>query len=216
LQLYQEYKELSMTKNKILGVILAGGLSRRMGGKNKFFKKINNITILDRIISKSAKQVDKLIINANISKNKFSKYKVIIVKDIIDGYMGPLAGILTGLNWAKKKKYEWIATYACDAPFFPDNLVKQFLCIAKKEKVDIVIAKSNGRKHPVFGLWSIKLLNSLERYLLNEKNKKIVFWVKKNRYKVLNFPYKKIDPFFNINNPDDLIIAKKIFHEMSL
>ena len=98
----------------------------------------------------------------------------------------------------------------------PDDLVKQFLCIAKKEKVDIVIAKSNGRKHPVFGLWSIKLLNSLERYLLNEKNRKIDFWVKKNRYKVLNFPYETIDPFFNINNPDDLIIARKIFHEMFL
>ena len=79
-----------------------------MGGKNKFFKKINNITILDRIIYKSTKQVDKLIINANISKNKFSKYKIIIVKDIVDGYMGPLAGILTGLNWAKKKKFGWM------------------------------------------------------------------------------------------------------------
>ena len=122
---------------------------------------------------------------------------------------------LNQVQLQKKKKFGWIVTYACDAPFFPDDLVKQFLCIAKKEKVDIVIAKSNRRKHPVFGLWSIKLLNSLEKYLLKEKNKKIDIWVKKNKYKVLNFPYKKIDPFFNINTFNDLEIAKDYFSKIT-
>ena len=125
--------------------------------------------------------------------------------------MGPLAGILTGLNWAKKKKFGWIVTYACDAPFFPKDLTKKLLSHAIKRKKDIVIAKSGGRNHPVFGIWSTSLTKSLKTALKKKKIRKMDVWIEEHNFSVVNFVYDKIDPFFNINDQKDLKRANKIY-----
>ena len=197
--------------NQLLGVILAGGLSRRMKGGNKSFKRINDKSLIEYVVLNALEQVPKLIINANTNKAKFKKFKLDVVKDTIRGFKGPLAGILSAMDYGKKRNFKWLVTFPCDAPFFPFNLVNKLLERAKKQKCKIVIAKSNKRIHPVFGIWSISLKNSLSNVLIKEDEKKIDLFISRHNYSVVNFPYKKIDPFFNINEPRDLIKAKKIF-----
>jgi len=203
---------MTINKDKILGVILAGGLSRRMKGENKFFKKINGNTLIQFVINNALRQVSNLVINANIDKSKFNKFKLDVVKDSIKGFKGPLAGILSAINYGKKKNFKWIVTLPCDAPFFPFNLVSKLLERTKKNKYKIVIAKSNKRIHPVFGIWNVSLKDSLTKTLINENERKIDLFIKKHSYSVVNFNYKRIDPFFNINNYDDLKKANKFLN----
>ena len=194
---------------KVLGVILAGGLSKRMKGENKFFKKINNKTIIEHIILKASQQVTKLIINANINKSKFKKFDLDIIKDSVKGFKGPLAGILSAMQYGKKNNFKWLVTLPCDAPFFPFDLVNKLLKNAEKKKCKIVIVKSNNRTHPVIGIWSISLKKSLSNTLVKENIKKIDLFIKKHNFSIVNFSYDKIDPFFNINSYRDLDKAKK-------
>ena len=211
--LFQACKELFMIQNKekVLGVILAGGLSRRMKYQNKFLKKIKGRTMISIIISKALKQVDNLIINTNIDEKEIEKFKLPIIKDTLTGYQGPLAGILTAMEYAVKNKFKWVFTFPCDAPFFPDNLVEKILNIAKEKKSNIVIASSRGRVHPVFGIWSIGLKGSLKNSLIKYEIKKMDIWIKKNNFSVVNFSNNQIDPFFNINDSHDLEKANKIY-----
>ena len=193
----------------VAGIILAGGESRRMNFKDKSFKKINKITILDLVIERSLKQVDKLAINSNnIDPNK--DYKgLTVLKDTIQGSLGPLVGVLTGFEWMKSinKNYKWLATFPVDSPFFPIDLVDTFFLNLKDE--NIIVAKSNKRIHPVFALWNIDLMESL-RKSIDENTRKIDDFTKKNKIKVVNFRIIDYDPFFNINNKDDLLKANKI------
>ena len=198
---------------KITGYILAGGKSSRMGGGIKCFKIFNNKTILDRIITRGEKQVSNLAINSNIQNFKFKKYVLPIFRDSIKGYLGPLAGIHACLNWNKKNfaNRKWIITFAGDTPFFPENLVKKLYHEASQDKNNkIILAKSNERIHPVFGIWHSSLENDLALSIKKEKIRKIDQWIKRHKYKIINFSNKKFDPFFNINTPSDLIKAKKI------
>ena len=197
--------------NHLLGVILAGGLSRRMNNQNKFIKKIDGKTIISLIIAKALKQVNELVINSNVDEKEIKKFNLPIIKDILTGHFGPLVGILSGMEYASKKKFKWLFSFPCDAPFFPSNLVEKILDKAEKKKLDIVIAKSNGRTHPVFGLWSVNLKNSLKNALINNKIRKMDIWIEKNNFSVLNFNHNTIDPFFNINNFEDLEKANELY-----
>ena len=208
-----------MIKSKLLGVVLAGGFSRRMEGWNKFLKKIDNIPIIDLVIKKVTNQVDELIINANENKNSYlEKFNVPIVPDIIKGFKGPLVGILSGMIWAKKQKrnFNYLATFPCDAPFFPENLVKNLIDETKKNNFDIVIPKYKDQNHPVFGIWSVDLIDSLKKYLLDEDLKKIDTWIFRNKFKILNFKNLKYDPFFNINTVQELSKANSISSEFDI
>ena len=193
----------------VAGIILAGGESRRMNFKDKSFKKINKITILDLVIERTLKQVDKLAINSNnIDPN--TDYKGLpVLKDTIQGNLGPLVGVLTGFEWIKSinKNYKWLATFPVDSPFFPIDLVDTFFLNLKDE--NIIVAKSNKRIHPVFALWNIDLMESL-RKSIDKNTRKIDDFTKKNKIKVVNFRIIDYDPFFNINNKDDLLKANKI------
>ena len=195
--------------NNLLGVILAGGLSRRMNKKNKFLKKFDKKTLIEIIIDRATRQLRDIIINANINKSYFRKIKLEVIKDSIGGFKGPLAGILAGMEYGKKKNYKWLITFPCDAPFFPLNLVKKFLEKLKNSKYKIVIAKSNNRTHPVFGIWSISLKDSLIDAIKKDNIRKIDLFIKQHNHAVLNFKYTKIDPFFNINDLSDLKKAKE-------
>ena len=200
-----------INKEEVLGLILAGGLSRRMNKENKFLKNIGNKTILNEIVLKSLNQVNQLVINANIEKKEIKEFNIPVIKDTIKGNLGPLAGILSGMEYAEKKKFKWLFTFPCDAPFFPENLVEKLLIQVSKQGSEIVIPKSNGRLHPVFGIWSVSLKKSLENSIKKEKIRKIDLWIQKHNFSYVNFQSTNFDPFFNINDLNDLEKAKKIF-----
>ena len=190
-------------------MILAGGKSRRMNFNDKSLQKINKYSLIDRVIVRAKKQVDYLLINSNSDhiKNNYNEY--IVIKDTIKGNLGPLAGVLSGLEWIKKKDGEinWMITFPVDSPFFPTNLVDVFLRHINEEQ--IIVAESNSRIHPVFAMWNKNLIPYLKE-TLNNRNLKIDEFTKNFKMKVVKFPIIDYDPFFNINNQDDLIKAKKI------
>ena len=201
---------MTIKKKKILILLLAGGLSRRFGGGIKTFAKINGITIFEKIIDGLKKQGVNIIINANSNHKIFSNSKLPIIADIKKNFQGPLAGIYTSMVWVKEKKLdiEWILSVPSDTPFLPNNLLDVFVSKINKAK-KILIARSNNKIHPVIGIWNINLLKNLEQELKSD-NRKIMEWVYKNKYDIVDFPVKFYDPFFNINNKEDIIEAEQI------
>jgi molybdopterin-guanine dinucleotide biosynthesis protein A len=200
-----------MNEHNILGVILAGGKSKRMG-KNKLFLKLDNIPLIDHTIQKVKKSFKELIIITNQENEFFTKNNLTTVKDCIDGQLGPLVGILTAMKWAKEKypSCAWIATFPCDTPFFPEAVIFQFIEESKKKESLILCASTHDRKHNIFGLWSLDLYDKLYNDLVNNKIRKVQDWTKANNIKNLEFHFKDYDPFFNVNTLEDLEFAKKL------
>jgi len=201
-----------VNKENILGVILAGGQSRRMGNKNKLLATINNKSLLEITSNLVKNQLNRVIINSNIQVDSNNKLNFEIVPDEIDGYLGPLSGIFSAMKWAKKNfpDCQWIASFPVDSIFFPDNFIDVMISKIKKE-TQIVCAKSNGRIHPVFALWSIVLVNALEKALVEDGIRRIDEWTTRYNLEIVNFKFKKLDPFFNINTFDDLEKAKNYY-----
>jgi len=200
-----------MSEHNILGAILAGGQSKRMG-KDKLFLEFNNKKLIEHTIDKVKKYLKKVIIITNQDNEFFSKNNLTTVKDCIEGQLGPLVGILTAMKWAKENlsKCTWIATFPCDTPFFPESIIKSFIEESKKKESLILCASSHGRKHNIFGLWSLDLYEKLKDDLINKKVRKVQDWTEKNKIKNLEFKFKDYDPFFNINTLEDLKFAKKL------
>ena len=200
-----------MSEHNILGAILAGGKSKRMG-KDKLFLEINNKKLIEHTIDKVKKYLKEVIIITNQDNEFFSKNNLITVKDCIEGQLGPLVGILTAMKWAKENltKCSWIATFPCDTPFFPESIIESFIKESEKKESLILCASSHGRKHNIFGLWSLDLYDKLKDDLMNKKVRKVQDWTEKNKIKNLEFEFKDYDPFFNINTKEDLEFAKKL------
>ena len=200
-----------MSEDNILGAILAGGQSKRMG-KDKLFLELNNKKLIEHTIDKVKKYLKKVIIITNQDNEFFFKNNLTTVKDCIEGQLGPLVGILTAMKWAKENlsKCSWIATFPCDTPFFPESIIKSFIEESKKKESLILCASSHGRKHNIFGLWSLDLYDKLENDLINKKIRKVQDWTEKNKIKNLEFKFIDYDPFFNINTEEDLAFAKKL------
>jgi len=201
---------LSVEKNKIVFVILAGGLSRRFGGSTKTLAKINGLTIFEKITNILKKQGAKILINANSNEEIFLNTGFPIIKDIIKNFKGPLAGIYSSMVWLKQNKIdaEWILSVPSDTPFLPDNLLDVFLSKIDNSK-NILIARSNNKVHPVIAAWNTNLLKSLKEELKSD-NRKVMKWVYKNKFDFVDFSVKLFDPFFNINEKKDIIEAKRI------
>jgi len=200
-----------MSEDNILGAILAGGQSKRMG-KDKLFLEFNNKKLIEHTIDKVKKYLKKIIIITNQDNEFFFKNNLTTVKDCIEGQLGPLVGILTAMKWAKENlsKCSWIATFPCDTPFFPESIIKSFIEESEKKESLILCASSHGRKHNIFGLWSLELYDKLKDDLINKKVRKVQDWTEKNKIKNLEFEFKDYDPFFNINTKEDLEFAKKL------
>ena len=200
-----------MSEHNILGAILAGGQSKRMG-KDKIFLEFNNKKLIEHTIDKVKKYLKEVIIITNQDNEFFSKNNLTTVKDCIEGQLGPLVGILTAMKWAKENlnKCSWIATFPCDTPFFPESIIKSFIEESEKKESLILCASSHGRKHNIFGLWSLDLYDKLKDDLINKKVRKVQDWTEKNKIKNLEFKFKDYDPFFNINTEEDLEFAKKL------
>jgi len=200
-----------MSEHNILGAILAGGQSKRMG-KDKIFLEFNNKKLIEHTIDKVKKYLKEVIIITNQDNEFFSKNNLTTVKDCIEGQLGPLVGILTAMKWAKENlnKCSWIATFPCDTPFFPESIIKSFIEESKKKESLILCASSHGRKHNIFGLWSLDLYDKLKDDLINKKVRKVQDWTEENKIKNLEFKFKDYDPFFNINTEEDLEFAKRL------
>ena len=199
----------------IPGIILAGGLSRRMGGGDKGLLMLGETSIIERVIDKILPQVGSLAININGDSSRFPDYKLPIIPDSIKGYLGPLSGILAGMEWAFKNGNRYIATVAADTPFLPDDFIKRLHAMVKSKNLNIGIAASRILSgddvfiHPTFGIWEVALKDDLRDALAND-TRKIMFWAKKFKldYYYFETSDKLSDPFFNINTPDDLEEAK--------
>ena len=199
----------------IPGIILAGGLSSRIGGGDKGLLMLGETSIIERVIDKILPQVGSLAININGDSSRFPDYKLPIISDSIKGYLGPLSGILAGMEWAFKNGNRYIATVAADTPFLPDDLIKRLHAMVKSKNLNIGIAASRILSgddvfiHPTFGIWEVALKDDLRDALAND-TRKIMFWAKKFKldYYYFDTSDKLSDPFFNINTPDDLEEAK--------
>ena len=199
-----------------VGVLLAGGLSRRMGGGDKGLKVLGGRPVLDHVVARARPQVDRLILNAAGDPARFAAYGLPVVPDVVEGFAGPLAGVLTGLEWAAANVpgARHVVTFACDAPFLPTDLVDRLLAGARAAGAPLACARSRGRTHPVFGLWSLDLAADLRHALVDEDLRKIVRWTA--RHGIVHVDFDDLDratgrdPFFNINRPEDLAEAEAL------
>ena len=205
-----------MSENNILGVILAGGQSRRMG-RDKSLIKLNGKTLIEHTTIKVKKFLPNLIIISNENKNEIMKYGIDLVNDCLSKNQGPLIGIMTAMKYIKdnKKNFDWIATFPCDTPFFPELLMKKFIDNSKSKKSLLYFASSKGQRHNVFGLWSLKLYDKLHDDIVNKNSRKVEDWAEQNDVQRIEFSFEKNDPFFNINTEEDLIKAKGFFNKFN-
>ncbi|WP_224824906.1 molybdenum cofactor guanylyltransferase MobA [Cognatishimia sp. MH4019] len=196
--------------SKPLGVILAGGQARRMGGGDKGMLVLQGMTLLDRVIDRLGPQVDRLVLNANGDAARFIEYGLPVVPDTVGDDIGPLAGVLAGMNYAVDHGYDRIVTAAADTPFFPHDLVERLERASDRATTPIALSATHeeGRlvRHPTFGLWEVRLRDDL-RAALQDGLRKIVMWTDKHGAASTAF---EDNAFFNVNTPDDLEQAEAI------
>jgi molybdopterin-guanine dinucleotide biosynthesis protein A len=197
---------------QIVGVLLAGGLARRMGGGDKCLRLLGGKPILAHIIERVRAQVSALVLNANGDPARFAAFDLPVVPDVVAGFAGPLAGVLTGMEWARAHaaSARWLASFATDSPFVPCDLVVRLLDAARHENAPLACAASNGRTHPVMGLWSLDLAGELRSALVEQGMRKIDAWTARYKLATVAFEADPIDPFFNVNSPDELAEAERL------
>ncbi|HTO66493.1 MAG TPA: molybdenum cofactor guanylyltransferase MobA [Bradyrhizobium sp.] len=197
---------------KIPGVLLAGGLARRMGGGDKPMRTIGGRTILQRVIARLAPQCDGLILNANGDPARFAAFGLPVIPDSVADFPGPLAGILAGLDWAATNRpdVQWILSAAADCPFLPRDLVARLCEALVKENAELAVAASDGQSHPVIGLWRVALRDELRHALTVEDVRKIDRWTARYRLATVTWPTTPLDPFFNANTVEDVAEAERL------
>mgnify|MGYP001010922752 FL=1 len=198
-----------MIENNIIGIILAGGKSSRFG-EDKSNIRLGNKTLLDHTIDKIEKEFSEVIIISNNKNYNFKNKKIYTVKDCIEGQLGPLVGILTAMKWVKenKKNYRWIASFPCDTPFFDTKLISKLKSKTKETSKKLIFLNSDKKRHNIFGLWSMDLIETLEKDIKNNF-RKVEIWADKVGYESININTEKFDKFLNINTKEDFEKAKK-------
>ena len=192
----------------VVGVLLAGGLSRRMGGGDKALRRLGDRTLLDHVIDRVRPQVAALVLNANGDPARFAGFGLPVVPDSVPDFAGPLAGILAGLDWAvaHRPDCELVASVPTDAPFLPRVLVARLVAGMQAAGAEMACAASGGQPHPVVGLWPVRRREELRHAVIDEGIRKVDVWT--GRYPLATVPFAEempgIDPFFNANRPDDL------------
>ena len=198
-----------MNENNIIAAILAGGKSRRFG-VDKSTTKLGDKTLIEHTISKIEKKFSEILIISNNQEIKVDKKNVFVLKDCIQGQLGPLVGVLSAMKWVEtnNKKYDWVATFPCDTPFFDISIIDEIKRFSKKNNKKLYFLKSGEKRHNIFGLWSIQLKDILEEDI-NNKFRKVEEWANKIGLETININNKKFDSFLNINTQEDLEEAKK-------
>jgi molybdopterin-guanine dinucleotide biosynthesis protein A len=195
-----------------LGLILAGGLARRMGGGDKARITIGGRTILDRVLATMTPQCTRLLINANGDPARFADTRLPVVADSVPDFAGPLAGILAGLDWAAAHapNIADIASVPGDCPFLPSDLVAQLEAARAQAKTPLACARSGDWRHPVVGLWPVALREDLRKALMVEGLHKIEIWTARHGVAIADWPAEPVDPFFNVNTPEDVAAAEHV------
>jgi molybdopterin-guanine dinucleotide biosynthesis protein A len=194
------------------GVVLAGGLARRMGGGDKSMRRIGGRTILDHVLERLGPQCDGLLLNANGDPARFARLGLPVVADTVADYPGPLAGVLAALDWtaANEPGVEWVVSVAGDCPFLPRDLVDRLQRARVAEDAELAVAASGGQTHPVIGLWKVALRGELRDALVGEDIRKIDRWTARYPLATVSWPTEPVDPFFNANTVDDLDEAERL------
>ncbi|GAB4515360.1 MAG: molybdenum cofactor guanylyltransferase MobA [Roseibium sp.] len=210
----------ALTTDRLLGCVLAGGQSRRMGGGDKSLMDLGGSTMLDLILDRLTPQLPDIILNANGDPDRFQRYPYPVVADPVGDHAGPLAGILAGLAFARKNRPEvsHVVSVAGDTPFFPTDLAPRFAAAAPADRPVIALASSSHRLHPVFGLWPVALHDDLQHWLESGKSGKVLAFVDRHDSVEVTFdadPATGLDPFFNANRPDDLTTVRQALNRDS-
>ena len=200
-----------------LGLVLAGGLARRMGGGDKARLRIHGATILQRVLACFGPQCTGLLINANGDPGRFADTGLPVVADSVPGFAGPLAGILAGLDWAAANApgIQWLASVPGDCPFLPKNLVARLHAARAAAGVPLACARSGEWRHPVVALWPVALREDLRGALVDEGLRKIEIWTARHGVAIAEWPIEPVDPFFNVNTPEDAARAEAIAAQYS-
>jgi molybdenum cofactor guanylyltransferase len=195
-----------------LGLVLAGGLARRMGGGDKALITIGGTAILDRVIARLRPHTTAIILNANGDPARFARFRLPVVADSVPDFAGPLAGILAGLDWAAAHapELDWIASAPGDCPFLPGDLIPRLHQVREATGTPLACARSGDWRHPVVGLWPLSLRADLRRALVEEGLRKIEVWTARHGIAIAEWPTAPLDPFFNVNTPEDAAAAERL------
>jgi molybdenum cofactor guanylyltransferase len=196
----------------IPGVVLAGGLARRMGGGDKPLREIAGQTILARVVARLEPQCEGLLLSANGDPLRFASLGLPVIADDVKDHPGPLAGILAGLDWAAahRPNARWTLTAPGDCPFLPRDLVARLRQAVSVEGAELAVAASQGRSHPVIGLWRVALRGALREALVVEGLRKVESWTARFGVATVAWPAEPVDPFFNVNTGEDLVKAERL------
>jgi molybdenum cofactor guanylyltransferase len=196
----------------IAGIVLAGGLSRRMGGGDKSLKLLAGRPILAHIVERAAPQVRALALNANGDAARFAAFGLPVVADSVADFAGPLAGVLAGLDWLASQKLgiEWMVSVPGDCPFLPEDLVERLHAARRGAGVPLACARSGEWRHPVVALWPVALREDLRKALVEDDMRKIEVWTARHGVAIADWPAEPIDPFLNVNTPEDVVRAEQI------
>jgi molybdenum cofactor guanylyltransferase len=194
------------------GLVLAGGQARRMGGGDKALIRIGEATILDRVLQRLSPWCTGIILNANGDPERFAPFGLPVIPDSVEGFAGPLAGILAGLDWlaGNAPKTEWLVSAPGDCPFLPHDLVPRLHAARREAGTPLACAQSGDWRHPVVGLWQVALRADLRRALVEEDLRKIEVWTGRHGIALAAWPSEPVDPFFNVNTPADLAEATRL------
>lgn len=194
-----------------LGVVLAGGLARRMGGGDKPLRLVDGRSMLDRVVASLGGQCAGLVLNANGDPARFAGLGLPVVPDTVAGFAGPLAGILAGLDWcaANRPDLAWVASAAADTPFLPGDFVLRLHATRQAADTPLACAASAGQAHPVNALWPVSLREAL-RAALDAGERKVARWAASFGVAQASWETAGGDPFFNVNAPDDLALAEAV------
>ncbi|NBP60055.1 MAG: molybdenum cofactor guanylyltransferase [Proteobacteria bacterium] len=199
-----------MDYNSILGVVLAGGQSKRFG-QDKSQVQLGGKILIDYILLEILDQFNEILIISNNDIKFLNSKKITKIEDYKKD-LGPLGGVLTAMRWIKKnnRDYKWISTFPSDTPFFKKKYLSDFIKNIDDKKSKLFFIKSNDKRHNIFGLWSTELLDRLEDDVTNKGERKVEIWANKVGVKTINMEFKNNDPFFNINTKEDLEKAKEL------
>ncbi len=195
-----------------LGAILAGGLARRLGGGDKALRTVGGHTVLNRIAGRMAEQVTRLIINANDDPRRFETEGLPVAADTLPDRPGPLAGVLAALEWASRTEthVEWVVTVPGDAPFLPRDLVRRLHEVRRDSNASVACAASDGRTHPVVALWPMSIRDALHHAVAEQGIRRIDAFTRSYAVALAEWPTVPVDPFFNVNTPEDLAEADRL------
>lgn len=204
-------------RDKILGVVLAGGLARRMGGQNKALLKLRNGHLIDHVLARLASQCADILISSNDDAAVFGQFRRTVIPDAIQGHAGPIAGVYSAMEWAVTQAplSEWILSAPVDCPFLPGDLAERLWNSATDSAKPVALAASAEHVHYVCGLWHVSLHETIRRLLETDEIRRAETIAEKCGYSSTSWHASAIDPFFNINTADDLALAEDIMRQHS-